>query len=227
MLKSLNCPSCSAPYNPANLTCPFCGSYILNSEEQETDYQKETFVQQAQERPANYKGIYLYGRLLDADEFPVRTGIASWNKSALSGVGGHLALTNKRFLFCAEGLNSLLASAIGSESNVDVFLKDVERLSQRTVALVSKRLIVETKDGKSFEFTVYNIAQWLEKGQRALAGEFGSLEVSAAPASASAPVGPAPSGNYVAELKQLKELLDAGIITEEEFKIKKRQVLHI
>ena len=30
-----------------------------------------------------------------------------------------------------------------------------------------------------------------------------------------------------AELKQLKELLDAGIITEEEFSIKKRQVLHI
>ena len=86
--------------------------------------------------------------------------------------------------------------------------------------------IVETKDGKTFEFTVYNIAQWLEKGNRALAGEFGSLEVSA-PAPQAAPAGPAPSGSYVAELKQLKELLDAGIITEEEFKIKKRQVLHI
>ena len=115
---------------------------------------------------------------------------------------------------------------MGSEANVDVFLKDVERLSQRTVALVSKRLIVETKDGKTVEFTVYNIAQWLEKGNRALAGEFGSLEVSA-PAPQAAPAGPAPSGSYVAELKQLKELLDAGIITEEEFKIKKRQVLHI
>ena len=106
------------------------------------------------------------------------------------------------------------------------FKDAVERLSQRTVALVSKRLIVETKDGKTFEFTVYNIAQWLEKGNRALAGEFGSLEVSA-PAPQAAPAGPAPSGSYVAELKQLKELLDAGIITEEEFKIKKRQVLHI
>ena len=62
MLKSLNCPNCSAPYNPANLTCPFCGSYILNSDADEADYQKETFVQQEQ-RPANYKGIYLYGRL--------------------------------------------------------------------------------------------------------------------------------------------------------------------
>ena len=225
MLKSLNCPNCSAPYNPANLTCPFCGSYILNSDADEADYQKETFVQQEQ-RPANYKGIYLYGRLLDADEFPIRTGMAGWCKSALSAVGGRLALTNKRFLFCAEGLNSALASMMGSEANVDVFLKDVERLSQRTVALVSKRLIVETKDGKTFEFTVYNIAQWLEKGNRALAGEFGSLEVSA-PAPQAGSAGPAPSGSYVAELKQLKELLDAGIITEEEFKIKKRQVLHI
>ena len=90
MLKSLNCPNCSAPYNPANLTCPFCGSYILNSDADEADYQKETFVQQEQ-RPANYKGIYLYGRLLDADEFPIRTGMAGWCKSALSAVGGRLA----------------------------------------------------------------------------------------------------------------------------------------
>ena len=226
MLKTLNCPNCSAPYNPANLTCPFCGSYILNSDADEADYQKETFVP-TQERPANYKGIYLYGRLLDADEFPVRTGMAGWVKSALAAVNGRLALTSKRFLFCADGLNSAFASMIGSESNVDVFLKDVDSLAQRTVALVSKRLIVKMKDGSSYEFTVYNVGQWLEKGQRALAGEYGSLEVSAAPVSASAPAGPAPSGNYVAELKQLKELLDAGIITEEEFKIKKRQVLHI
>ena len=56
MLKSLNCPNCSAPYNPANLTCPFSGSYILNSDADEADYQKETFVRQEQ-RPANFKGI--------------------------------------------------------------------------------------------------------------------------------------------------------------------------
>ena len=224
MLKTLHCPNCGAAYNPAHLCCEYCGSYIIDSDADETDYQKEAFV--PAERPANFKGIYLYGRLLDGDEFPIRTGIASWNRSALSGVGGRLALTNKRFIFCAGGLNSLLASAIGSESNVDVCLKDVERLSQRTVALVSKRLLVTMKDGRQYEFTVYNIAQWLEKGTRALNGEFGSLDIASAPQSA--PVrSAAPSGNYVNELKQLKELLDAGIITEEEFSIKKRQVLNI
>ena len=223
MLKTLHCPNCGAAYNPAHLCCEYCGSYIINSDADETDYQKEEFV--PAERPANFKGIYLYGRLLDGDEFPIRTGIASWNRSALSGVGGRLALTNKRFIFCAEGLNSLLASAIGGQTNVDINLNDVEKLSQRTVALVSKRLIITGKNGISHEFTVYNIAQWLEKGQRALNGEYDSLKTSDAPANTG--TRPAASGNYVNELKQLKELLDAGIITEDEFKIKKRQVLHI
>jgi len=37
----------------------------------------------------------------------------------------------------------------------------------------------------------------------------------------------APAGDAVAEIKKYKELLDAGIITEEEFSAKKRQLLGI
>ena len=35
------------------------------------------------------------------------------------------------------------------------------------------------------------------------------------------------TNDYTDELRKLKELLDAGIITEEEFAIKKRQILNI
>lgn len=41
----------------------------------------------------------------------------------------------------------------------------------------------------------------------------------------SAPVIQAQSGNSVSELKELKDLLDAGVITQEEFDAKKKQVL--
>ena len=34
-------------------------------------------------------------------------------------------------------------------------------------------------------------------------------------------------GDYIEELKKLKSLVDAGIISEEEFAIKKRQLLNI
>ena len=37
----------------------------------------------------------------------------------------------------------------------------------------------------------------------------------------------APSGNVIAELKQYKELLDSGVITEEEFAAKKKQLMGI
>ena len=39
------------------------------------------------------------------------------------------------------------------------------------------------------------------------------------------PVSQPKSGDYVEELQQLKKLLDAGIITEDEFNIKKRMLL--
>ena len=37
----------------------------------------------------------------------------------------------------------------------------------------------------------------------------------------------APSGNVIGELKQYKELLDSGVITEEEFAAKKKQLMGI
>lgn len=45
--------------------------------------------------------------------------------------------------------------------------------------------------------------------------------------SAPQPAAPTPSGqpDYIAELKQLAELRDAGVITEEEFEAKKQQLL--
>lgn len=47
-----------------------------------------------------------------------------------------------------------------------------------------------------------------------------NTEVAAAPA-----VSQAQGGNSVSELKELKELLDAGVITQEEFDAKKKPIL--
>jgi hypothetical protein len=46
-------------------------------------------------------------------------------------------------------------------------------------------------------------------------------------AGAAAPAAPAESGDYTAELQKLAELKAAGILTEEEFEAKKRQILGI
>ncbi|MCI8485161.1 MAG: SHOCT domain-containing protein [Lachnospiraceae bacterium] len=37
----------------------------------------------------------------------------------------------------------------------------------------------------------------------------------------------APAADYVSEIKKYKEILDAGVLTEEEFTAKKRQLLGI
>jgi predicted Zn-dependent peptidase len=47
-------------------------------------------------------------------------------------------------------------------------------------------------------------------------------DAQSAPSPASAPSG---QPDYIAELKQLAELRDAGVITEEEFEAKKQQLL--
>ena len=102
-MSSTNCPNCNAPINPAKYTCEYCGSYVIMDTGNGTNYSRDMFLSVS--RHKNYKGIYMYGRLLNPEEYPVRTGMANLYRSMCNGAGGHLVLTNKRFMFCSHGLN--------------------------------------------------------------------------------------------------------------------------
>lgn len=77
----------------------------------------------------------------------------------------------------------------------------------------------ENEAGRMYELAT-NLIQFMSPG----AQEIHDADLqAAAPLTRQEPI--ATAGNAIAEIKQLKELVDAGIITEEEFSIKKRQLL--
>ena len=142
-MSSTNCPNCNAPINPAKYTCEYCGSYVIMDTGNGTNYSRDMFLSVS--RPKNYKGIYMYGRLLNPEEYPVRTGMANLYRSMCNGAGGHLVLTNKRFMFCSHGLNLHFEP---SEDEKDVFIDDIAFVEKKTVAFLSKRLIITLKNNQ-------------------------------------------------------------------------------
>ena len=226
-MSSTNCPNCNAPINPAKYTCEYCGSYVIMDTGNGTNYSRDMFLSVS--RPKNYKGIYMYGRLLNPEEYPVRTGMANLYRSMCNGAGGHLVLTNKSFMFCSHGLNLHFEP---SEDEKDVFIDDIAFVEKKTVAFLSKRLIITLKNNQKRTFIVYGLDDWYEQALKALNGEFTPLpsfaqHITEYAEDSHQEQASSHQTNYIEELKQLKDLLDAGIITEEEFAIKKRALLKL
>jgi hypothetical protein len=73
-----------------------------------------------------------------------------------------------------------------------------------------------------YTFVIYGKKEWVEKTNNAIAGKYKPLKSSVA-----ANRKPEEAVGYVHELVELKKLLDAGIITQEDYDIKKRLLLKI
>ena len=207
-LKTLSCPNCGANYNPAKYRCEYCGSYIFMSNDNYTDFSSVQIElpQEPMEDTGKYPGVYVFGRLLGAGERPITLGAANYY-TGLVAAGGKLLLTNKSLSFSAHAFN------VGKqETRID--LNDITEVKVSANLLVSQHILV-TANGKSHKFVVYHGSEWVQKIKDAAAKN----------AQREAPVIRQAANNYIEELQQLKQLLDMGIITEDEFNIKKRMLL--
>ena len=118
-----------------------------------------------------------------------------------------MLLTNKSLSFSAHTFN------VGKqETRID--LKQITEVKVSANLLVSQHILV-TANGKSHKFVVYHGNDWVQKIKDAIA-KYEEYE---------APEAEQKASNYIEELQQLKQLLDMGIITEDEFNIKKRMLL--
>lgn len=210
--KAFSCPNCGANYNPAKYQCEYCGSYIFMSNENYTDFSnvKIELPQKPQDETGKYPGIYVFGRLLGRGERPITLGVANYY-TGMVAAGGKLLLTNKSLSFSAHAFN------VGrQETKID--LKQITDVKVSANLLISQHILV-TANGKSHKFVVYHGSEWVQKIKEAIA-KYDDVETSV-----QTPSSNSSANNYIAELQQLKQLLDMGVITEEEFNIKKRMLL--
>lgn len=211
-LVTQNCPNCGASYNPAKYQCEYCGSYIFMTNDNFKDLSdiKIELPKQKQGSSDKYPGIYVFGRLLGQGERPITLGSANYF-TGMTSAGGKLLLTNKSLSFSAHGVN------VGRKEQ-KIELKDITNVELGSNFLISQNIVI-TENGRKHKFVVYHGKEWIQKIKEAIAKK-DEVIIEEETTTVS-------SSNYVEELKQLKELLDMGIITEDEFAIKKRQLLNL
>ena len=204
---SLKCPNCGSPIKPTQYRCEFCRSYIIMSNDKFVDLSNQEYDlnQNMDDKNDNYPGIYVFGRLLGEGERPIALGLANYFTGDTSA-GGKLLLTNKSISFSAHALNvGRLEAKIELDEIVDVYLYKNYFISQQ--------IIIDTNDS-SHKFVVYHGQTWVDKIKYEVDKHKRKLNNHI-------------SSDYTEELRKLKKLLEDGIITQEEFDIKKRMILKI
>ena len=101
----------------------------------------------------------ILGQILEKGEYPIYSGLANLYRGILNAAGGHLVLTNKRFLFIDHGFNLQWKAKKEEES---IYLDDVADVEAKTVMFVSKRLVVKKKNGTVQEYVVWNLDKWMD-----------------------------------------------------------------
>ena len=93
-------------------------------------------------------------------------------------------------------------------------MKQITNVTVSANFLISQHILVTTNE-KKHKFVVYHGNKWVQKIKEAVE-KYDECETI---------VSESQTNNYIQELQQLKQLLDMGIITEDEFNIKKRMLL--
>lgn len=162
-MKASNCPSCGASVNPSTLHCEYCGSYLVPEKDDE-NFVSSTFST-ILNAPQEDSVVCICGRRLEKGEYPIRSGMANLYRGMMNAAGGHLILTNRRFLFVDHGMNLHLETTPEEES---IYFDDVIGVKAKTVMLLSKRLIVEKKGGGQQEYVVWNLDAWKDAVRKTL-----------------------------------------------------------
>ena len=200
-MKDYKCPNCGADYNPAKYKCDYCGSFVIMSEQKQFNVPESTVREMTQEA-ANTPGIYVLGTLLGKGEVPLRLGLANYYTSKFLGIGGKLLLTKSNLYFTSH-------TVFQDKVNLCINLLEITSVTQDKNLIVSQHISVHTSDNK-YTFVVYGGKEWVSMINTAKDNPGGSS-----------------NNDYTVELAKLKKLLDSGVLTEEEFTIKKRMILGI
>lgn len=210
-LQTFNCPNCGGAYNPTKYKCEYCGSYVIMSNENFVDLSKIN-IDLKKNTENKYPGVYVFGRLLGEGEKPITLGAANYF-TGFASAGGKLLLTNRSLSFSAHGIN------VGRKE-VSISLNDVTNVELGANMLISQHILVSTET-ETHKFVVYHGKEWVEKilDAKKHVNDYVEEEVVSQVVQVTT--------DYTVELRKLKGLLDDGIITQEEFDIKKRNLLGI
>lgn len=205
-IQAMKCPNCGAPLKPAKYRCEYCRSYVIVSNEKFLDLSDYEYEKESKENKEEYPGIYVFGRLLGKGEIPIVLGFANYYTGKTT-TGGKMLLTNKSISFSAHAFN------VG-RTEAKIELSDIKKVYLGKNFWVSQQIIIDLYDS-SHKFVVYHGKDWVEK----INNQMHEIQKD----NKDNNIG----DNYIIELKKLKNLLDEGIITQEEFDIKKRIILNI
>lgn len=220
-MKALNCPNCGGAYNPAKYRCEYCGSFVIFSDEKAFNVPLEVVndmrgaFENCESNKSDYPGVYIFGSLIGKGEVPVRLGAANYYKNALINVGGKCLLTERNFYFSSH-------TFVQSKTDVSIELNQIERCEYDGSNLGISDQISIYANGKRHKFVVYRGKEWINMIEKTRQGRNSRTFNGVQNVKQSSITN---SNNYTEELVALKKLLDAGIITEEEFTIKKRMLL--
>ena len=213
-MKALNCPNCGGAYNPTKMRCEFCGNFIIMTDK-EFDVPKEIVSEiksamiEANNTNSKQPGVYIFGSLIGKGEVPLRLGPGSYYKSLIA-VGGKILLTESNLYFSSHTFAQ-------GKTDVCIPLSSVLSVQQTSSFGVSQTITVATND-KNYKFLVYHGKRWvaaIENAKNENIAPAKNVSINQQ------------TNDYTDELRKLKDLLDAGIITEDEFAVKKRQILNI
>ena len=206
-MQSLQCPNCGADYDPTHYKCEYCGSFVFMNEDKQFNV-PEHVIHEMNDNSSSSPGIYVYGTLLGKGEIPLRLGLANYYTSKFIGVGGKMLLTKSSIYFTSHNV-------FQSKINLHINLLDITDVTQELNLIVSQHIVIH-ENGNRHRFVVYGGKEWIRMINAAINDYTPSVSESK-------------SGNndYTAELVKLKNLLNRGIITQEEFALKKRMLLGI
>ena len=218
-MRGMNCPNCGAPYNPAKFVCESCGSFVIMSDANQYNVPKQAIhnisegMKNAAANPASaYPGTYVFGKLLGAGEIPIRLGSANYYTSALLSSGGKLLLTSSSLYFSSHMFNQ-------GKTDLCLPLSEISQVKHDRNQIVSDLISVWAGNAR-YKFVVFGGKEWVTQIQSAKNNP--AIYQESARAEDRQQV-----FDYTDELIKLKKILDAGIITEEEFTIKKRMLMGI
>ncbi len=183
----------------------------------DTVAQMKQEIAQADNDPEKYPGIYFFGSLMGKGEVPLRLGAANYYKNMFNSLGGRLLLTEQKLYFSTHNI-------FQGKSDLCLDLTEIDAASYEKNMIVSDKISVSVAEKKHY-FIVYGGNEWVSMIKDAF--EKAKAAPPKTPVTVNSNEAVEKRGDYTDELVRLKQLYDDGIITEEEFAIKKRQILGI
>ena len=151
---------------------------------------------------------------LQKNEKIVKKGKSNYKKSRINTLGGILCLTNFRLIFEAHNFN------FGGKTVIDLSLNQLVRCQSGKINLFSGEIEVFDRYQNKYVFIVYDRKGWADTIEKEII-KYKNIEQNYL----NTKIMDLNQDDTFDKIKKIKELYDAGILSEEEYKNKKIQLL--